>query len=217
MTTLKFNRKVTATMAFLSLFESPFAMGSQLSELLQKPLIAGASISADYGTQSPGKRLALKFTSPQNIRTMAESGKPARETLNQIQDSDFHDRTIVIAIDLFFWDSLDSNPKRSLEALHKLVGQVKARGIPLVLGDIPEIVAGFQPGRPALNKAIAQACADYSKCHVMPFDQMHRDLMKIGFVEVNGHKLSLHEIVPDGLHLSSIAADFLCEKLKSLL
>ena len=36
----------------------------------------------------------------------------------------------------------------------------------------------------------------------MSFDQLHRQVLKDGFLEIKGHKFTIKEHVPDGLHIS---------------
>lgn len=185
-------------------------------QILEKPLITGASVSADFGTESPGKRLALRFTSPDKIKTIAHGGTPGVQTVAKLMETDFADRTSVIAIDLFFWDSVIGEQHEVVSALHRIVALSKRHDLPVVLGEIPELLPERQPNRIALNSAIDKACKEYSNCFVMPFNQLHKKLKSQGYIDVNGKKLTVRDIVPDGLHLSAPASDFLADTMLNL-
>lgn len=107
--------------------------------------------------------------------------------------------------------------KEVLNALEKVVSLSKKHDLPLILGEIPELLPGRQANRAALNRDIDKACREYSKCFVMPFNELHKKLVKQGYLDVNGKKLTVRDIVPDGLHLSKSASDFLADTLLKLL
>src|SRR5688572_6905011 len=80
-------------MAFLST-QSIHAMSSEsskeaLNKLMEAPLIAGASVSADYNSLSPGKTLALRYTAKSKILTRAQGGRHGVETVKTIKAEDF--------------------------------------------------------------------------------------------------------------------------------
>lgn len=191
---------------------------SQLQKWLSAPLITGASVSADWASLSPGKKLALRYTDSRNILTVAQGGRPGVETIKSVRSAKLADRSIIIAVDFFFWDSTLPAPDASLKALDELVEKASAQKIPVVLGEIPALLpASYQPQRERLNEEIAARCAQYAKCFVMPFDQLHRQIMSDGYWLVKGKKLTIKQIVPDGLHLSQSAGDALADKLESVL
>ena len=111
---------------------------------MKKPLITGASVSADWLSDSPGKRLALRHTPKSNIKVIARGGNTSATTVATLKDSDLKDRTSVIAIDAFFWDSTLATSKASVETLRKLVERTEKLGIPLVLGEIPLLLPHWQ-------------------------------------------------------------------------
>jgi hypothetical protein len=86
-------------------------------KLLAAPLITGASVSADWNSLSPGKRLALKYTDSDKIRTRAVGGRAGVETIKALKDADFTGRSIVFALDFLFWDSTLESISGSLLAL----------------------------------------------------------------------------------------------------
>lgn len=185
-----------------------------VAALMKRPLILGASVSADYNSMSPGKKLALQYTSPSDIRTLARGGRMGRDTMMQVNDSSFEGRTIVIALDLFFWDSTAFDFRPSLDALHRLFSEVSRRKLPVVVGDVPLLLMpGYQRQRDAMNDAIRLESRVYPRCQVMPFDEMREELAEKGYLVMNGRKMTLREIVPDGLHLSDPAGDWLRDQL----
>ncbi|RZA05468.1 MAG: hypothetical protein EOP11_12770, partial [Proteobacteria bacterium] len=180
-----------------------------LRAFLEKPLITGASVSADQSSLSPGKKLCRRYHPQGDVRTIAFGGKRSTEILSRVKPADFDGRTIVIALDLFFWDSALPDPIEAIRALDGLLSYVRAQDIPVVLGEIPELLPGFQPGRARLNQAVAQAKETYPRCAVMPFEKMLRSVLTQGYLEIKGRRHGLFELVPDGLHLASFAGDYL--------
>src|SRR5687768_9532481 len=71
---------------------------SNAEQLFSKPLIAGASVSANYGTASPGRSAALRFTPEENISTVARGGTPGREIALRLDHSALKGRSLIIAI-----------------------------------------------------------------------------------------------------------------------
>lgn len=84
--------------------------------------------------------------------------------------------------------------------------------MPLVLGEIPELLPGRQVSRIRLN----QEMRHYEQCYLMPFDQLHCQVLKDGFLEIKGRKFSIKELVPDGLHLSQHTAEYLADIMFSI-
>lgn len=188
----------------------------KLDEIFERPLILGASVSADYRTDSPGKRLALRYTSADKIRTIAMNGQEGRDTLKQVNLRALKDRTIVVGIDLFFWDSTKANPQESTKALQHLLSQVKEKNIPIVLGDIPTLMPQYQPSLAKLNQELQEACRSYEKCHLLPLNQILQKTITDGYLVHQGHKYHLEELIPDGLHLVKPASEYLADQIAKL-
>lgn len=190
---------------------------ASLKETLNRPLIVGASVSAGQGASSPGRKLALRYTDESRIRTVAFGGKPGVEVLKQVSDPVLRDRSVVIALDLFFWDSALPSPAASLAALDRLIRRTSEAGIPVVLGEIPELLPGRQPSRVRLNREIHALCVERKGCHVLPLAVMLERALRDGFVEIRGRKYALHELVPDGLHLAPVASLHLADEIEKTL
>ena len=193
------------------------AMNFTAKTIFEKPFITGASVSADWNTKSPGKTLALRFTGAPKIQTVAIGGRPGKEMIKQVEEAKLNDRTIIIAIDFLFWDSTLSDFGSSHSALDKLVGLASARKIPIVLGEIPELLPGRQGLRQELNADIKKICASYENCYLMPFDRLYQELVKNGYLEIKGKKYKMAELIPDGMHLSSPATEYLADIMLDLL
>jgi hypothetical protein len=213
--------KVWLFMSLLTLSTNSVASSkiaeADLKKIFNKPLIIGASVSADYLAESPGKRLAKRYTKSSEIVTKAIGGRAGRDLLPTLAAKTFDDRSVVVGIDLFFWDSTFRDPKPSLAALDRLMTDVKKRNLPIVLGEIPGLLPSRQPQRAALNAAIHKACASYENCYVMPFDDLLSRIMKDWSLEIKGRKYSLLELVPDGLHMGDVAGDYLADMMKDVL
>jgi hypothetical protein len=188
-----------------------------LSEILYRPLIIGASVSADYLSSSPGKQLAQQFTEAHHIRTVAHNGASGRETINRLTANDWKERSIVIGVDLFFWDSIQGSLQASLNAMEKLVRKVQDMKIPLVLGEIPELIPSLQPSRKALNDEIHRICQEHRDFFLVPLDRLVKQILNDGYIEYRNRKYNFWELVPDGLHIGEVAGSFLAETMKEII
>ncbi len=186
-----------------------------LEKLFERPLILGASVSADWLAESPGKKLALRYTKPHLIKTIAFGGRPGLQVLKNVSPSDLKDRTIIIGVDLFFWDSTFTNADASVKALNELVAQTKELEIPLVLGEIPELIPERQPCIKPLNQALSKVANIHGHCHLMLFNQLMHQILEDGHLHIKGRDYSIPDLVPDGLHLGEIAGEFLADRLLS--
>jgi hypothetical protein len=212
-----FQKIIITAMVAIFFQVSALSKNALSAELLQKPLITGASVSADWGTLSPGKTLALRYTEKSNIKTIAFGGQPGREVIKKIQPNDFKDRSIIIAVDFFFWDSTLPEISNSIQALESMMSQASNLNVPIVLGEIPELLPGRQINRTRLNQEIVAKCASYKQCFLMPFDQLHRQVLREGFLEIKGRRYSMGELVPDGLHLSQPTTEYLADIIFAIL
>jgi hypothetical protein len=186
---------------------------TETRELFQKPLITGASVSANYGTASPGRRAALRFTSESDIYTIAQGGTPGRLIALHLDHAALKGRSVIIAMDLFFWDSTLANPESSLRAVESVIQKARSLSIPVLIGDIPELLPGRQPAREIMNAQIHSLCTKERGCYVWELDKLHRQVIQDGFLAIAGRQYRMSELVPDGLHLSDLASEFLADRL----
>ena len=191
--------------------------GATGNELFSAPLVIGASVSADYKTLSPGKILSLRFTDLANIHVHAEPGKTGREILASLDPGQLKKSSLVIAVDLMFWDATDAQRcASSVGALRAFARALQESPKTWVIGDVPPLLPGRQPCRDKINAAISDVCREPT-CHILGLDALYRQIVRDGFLVVKGKKLSLKEIVPDGLHLSPSASEEIADRLGQLL
>lgn len=122
----------------------------------------------------------------------------------------------MIGVDLFFWDSTLPSIEQSLASLKKLMEDIRHEELPIVLGEVPELLPGRQPHRQRLNEEITKVCSNYSRCYLMPFDRLHKQVLREGGIEMYGRWYTMRDIVPDGLHLVETAGDYLADVMLEL-
>lgn len=196
---------------------SPLARAENVRDICRAPLITGASISANYLTASPGRRLCLRHTEEKNIDTIARGGRNSLDLLPLVGEHALEGRTAVFALDLFFWDSVLRNSAKSVAGLKKLIQRAADAKIPLVLGDIPELMAGKQPGRKKLNAEITRLCKAPHGCYLVPFEALFARIRKDGGLLIDDRLVPLSELLPDGLHLSPAASEYIADGLQAIL
>lgn len=202
----------TVFVLVLSLFAASVANAYDLAKILERPLIAGASMSADWGATSPGKRLAQKYS--RDIDTVATPGASSLSIWGELQGS-LDGRTAVIALDLFFWDTRRASP--STTVLQALLKKASERNMPVVLGDVPEIFRGQQPGRAAMNEAIRSKCAAYAHCRLFSLDALYRKMNQERGMTIDGRFYGRDELLPDGIHPGDVASREIANRLGALL
>lgn len=212
MKTLTFWKRVTLSV-ITTLALDVQAAESGLKSVMKDPLILGASVSADWKAKSPGKLLALRYTDESRIKTIAYGGKSASYVLKKVDEESLKDRSVVIGLDLFFWDATLQSPDESLREMKKLLRAVKARDIPIILGEVPLLLPGMQPQAALINRELQKACEIYDKCTLVPFTSMLMKVLGEGSLTYKGRRYSLQELVPDGLHIGPIASQYLADTL----
>jgi len=186
-----------------------------LVQLLQHPLIVGASVSADWIAPSPGKYLVEQRAPTADVRTIARGRTTGAQVLKSVRPEDLRDRSVVIGVDLFFWDSTQSQCATSLEALRSLIHQTASLKIPLVLGDVPELLPGRHPCRDSLNREIRSA--QHRHVGVLGLEAIHREILTTGRLRYRGRSYAFGELVPDGLHVNTLATAYLADRLEGVL
>lgn len=191
---------------------------SHVQGLLARPLIFGASVSAGYGTPSPGMFLARREVAGADVRTLARGGAPGRAMIQSLTDRVLRDRTLLVTVDFLFWDSTNADSSPGLAALTELLERTREHSVPVVIGDIPELLPpGRQPSRIELNARIHALCAAQSHCRVIELDALNEQVRRDGYLEVRGHRYRHEELIPDGLHLSAPASEYIANRLLTLL
>src|SRR5690606_32414241 len=127
------------------------------------------------------------------------------------------DHSVIIGVDLFFWDSIYPTAPASVAALHTLVKEAKSAKIPLILGDIPDLLPGLQSQRAILNQELQQACARYSQCYLVPLSEVFQQIQRDRHLVYQTKRYTLRELLPDGLHLGPIASAYVADLMEDLL
>ena len=188
----------------------------KLKKIFHKPLIVGASVSADYHAISPGKKVALQYTQPENIKVIAQNGKPSFQMLPRLTEAVLKSRSSLVGVDLFFWDSFRAVPDESLQAMTSVFNKAKTNDLDLILGEIPEVVPFYQKSALVLNQKMRELCSGYAKCKILPLHGILREALSKGFIVHKNKKYTLSELLPDGLHISSAASDLLADEMIKL-
>ena len=202
-----------ATLTFFS-GSTGEARNTNLKTIFRRPLIIGASVSSGYATLGPGTRAALRFTSKSNIRNIARNGMRGAAYRN-LNTSFLKNYSVIIAVDFLFWDSVRSDFKESVRALDHLLNSAASLGIPVVIGDIPELIP-FQFNRSRLNREIRARCKTKNRCYVLPLVELHRQAEEEGIM-IRGKRYEYRDLTTDGLHLNSMGSEYLAEKIIELL
>lgn len=187
-----------------------------IAENLKSPLIVGASVSADFMSDSPGKILASKYTSSGNIKKVAQWGAGSSDILGRIKDRHLKNTTAIIGLDFLFWDSVDSSVSEASKNIGSLIGLAKQKNIPVIFGDIPNLLSG-QAHRTGINAALRSQCATYSKCKIFSLSQLYAEVNRSKGLTIRGKFVRKDELLPDGLHLSQIASEEIARRLAPLL
>lgn len=188
----------------------------KLNKILQRPLIVGASVSADHLSPSPGKVLALRYTDAKDIKVIARGGTLGREVVKYVSESTMKDRSAIIGLDLFFWDSFSSAPLESLQAVDKIVDFASQKNIPIVLGEVPALIPFRQNSLGVINKKIKEACQKYAQCKILPLNALLQKTLLDGYILQGGKKHTLDSLIPDGLHIARPASEYLADQIQSL-
>ncbi len=193
------------------------AEARDIGPTFKKPLIVGASVSGGYAAPGPGTVLSTRYTDPKNIRTIAYNGTPGHVVLKNILHHNLKDHSVIIGVDLFFWDSIYPTAPASVAALRTLVKEAESAKIPLILGDIPDLLPGLQSQRAILNQELQQACARYSQCYLVPLSEVFQQIQRDRHLVYQTKRYTLRELLPDGLHLGPIASAYVADLMEDLL
>lgn len=171
-------------------------------QLFSRPLILGASISAGYGTKDGGigAVLARMINPSAQITNKAISGATSLQSTSHLDLHSF-DPSIVLGLDLFFWDAVRGSINAKFESnTRKLVTTFAEKNIPLILGKVPvlelPLIGGY--GNTLLDKAkkvndLLESVA-FSQKNCLLYDPVPC-FLSMGFSGEN--------YFSDGLHLNS--------------
>jgi len=209
--------------------------GEHLKVLLGHPLVTGASVSAGYDVDarrdpsllSPGILAALSVGTPRaSILWKAKDGARGTELVPKLPDSDYNSCSLVIGVDLFFWDSVPdsgANVRATCARRTAIVSQFFARlrkaHIPIVIGNIPNLLGTFvsQSCADDLNARIVSECqlSGPTRCRILDLRRIH-ELAEKGQLVIGDRHVSLEDLLPDGLHLSELSANYIKDRILDL-
>jgi lysophospholipase L1-like esterase len=193
------------------------AQAKTMAPTFKAPLIVGASVSGGYAAEGPGTVLSKRYTEARNVRTIAYNGTPGHVVLKNVPSHTLKDHSIVIGVDLFFWDSIYPTGQASVAALKKLVQAAEEARIPLVLGDIPDLIPGFQSQRALLNQELKAACTRYKQCYLVPLSEVFQQIQKDRHLVYNSKRYTIRELLPDGLHLGPVASAYIADMIETMI
>jgi hypothetical protein len=182
---------------------------------LQKTFVVGASISNSFAAESPGEKAARIVGTLGNLTKKAVNGAKGLDLLPTVTVPE--GTTTMVGVDLFFWDSTLKNCGPSSEAMAQLIQATKARGINLVLGNIPPMMANQQTCMTALNAALQQNCTRQNQCYILDITTLFVSLAKGGTVTHKGRVYALKDLMADQLHVNEVGSEILATRILDLL
>lgn len=208
---------IVTTFTLGSSLGAAHAQAKDMRSTFKSPLIVGASVSGGYAAPGPGTLLSARYTEPKNVRTIALNGTPGHVVLKNLSQNTVKDHSIIIGVDLFFWDSIYPTGPASVAALQKLVHEAESANVPLVLGDIPELIPGLQRQRMLLNQTLQDACARYSQCYLVPLSEVFQQIQRDRFLVYQSKRYTFRELLPDGLHLGPVASAYIADMIETMM
>jgi len=187
--------------------------------LFARTLVVGASVSSDFRTASPGRRVARRLGTEGSLVEKARAGASGASIVPTLTDDDFATATVVIGVDLFYWDSRRdcAGGLAAVDAFFKLAAVHRT---PVVIGNVPALRAGpFGGGgacRDPLNARIAAACAAAPGCALLDLDKLWSQAAAAGGLKIDGRRYTSAELLPDGLHPSDVASESIAERIVAL-
>jgi hypothetical protein len=207
-------RPLLFALSFLLLLPQA-AEAANLKKIFRNTLILGASVSSGKVTDGPGTRAARRFGG--KVTNLAEPEQPVTDYEDDFNADYLEGYTSVIAIDLLFWDSSHFRVGPSIAKFDQLLAATSAKGIPLVIGDIPKLLSWWkQISRASLNRHIRRECVPAKHCYVLAFEDLHKQATGSG-IEIGGKRYRFEELVADGLHMNAIGSNHVAGMIVDLL
>lgn len=187
----------------------------KLACLLARPLVVGASMSAQHLAPDPGTLLARDHGSQKAVTRRAFSHQPSTVILPSVGDQDLAGASLVFALDLFFWDSKAGECRAAVQRVEEFAQRVRAARRPIVIGNIPPKGA---PCDAVVSQRIESLCAAMpAQCVVSDLRGLAEAAERDGSVLVNGVPVSKAELYPDGLHPSELGSRLLANGIEASL
>lgn len=173
--------------------------------------MVGASVSAGFLAPSPGHLLieASEGAAPEKTACFGcGSSAQVHKLVSAPKTTD-----TVVGIDLFFWDIMRGRCQEAVENFRKLKTWAQREKVHLILGNTPEVGSeGTRSCARQLNEEMA-AVSSQQGLTVVKLDRLSAQLEAQQGFEAFGHKYSLEEIRPDGLHFSRTGSILLAEEI----
>ncbi len=183
--------------------------------VLARPLILGASVSSQYAAIDPGTLLARKYGTADGITRHAKPKKPSSEILSGVSDLQLSTASVVVALDLFFWDSRSGDCGAAKQSVGLFAQRLSNTGARLAVGNIP--VTGGDCGEP-LSKTIADMCANLrSGCALVDLRTPSTQAAEKGGLDLRDSWITVDELSADQLHPSRVGAQVIALDLEKAL
>jgi hypothetical protein len=197
-------------------------------KLFSRPLILGASVSRGFGTTDGGPGTVIsKIINPKAVVTnKSMSGHTSVESAAGLNYFDSNP-SIVLALDLFFWDAARDLTGSTFESnAKKLFKSYQDKNIPMIVGKVPVGVrfpefikeAGSKKSAVKINKFLEEQCTLDKNCLLYDpkicFDMMGSPVSPEG---VNYFSDSMHTTNEGNLFCANIfVKSGLVQKLKAI-
>ncbi len=190
-----------------------------IEDVFKSPLIVGASLSANHqGIKSPGRLIASQLGFENNILQVAQPGGRSKFILASVNEQSLVGKSVVVAMDLFFWDSVDGLCDEASARAKRFIEMVAEAKVPLVIGNIPPLRQNLgQPCMKRLNETIRETCKTAPLCYELKLNEIYTEVAKAGGAKIKEQFYSEADLLPDGLHLSSAGVDMMAGEIKKLL
>ncbi len=198
--------------------------------------IVGASVSAGFGGTPFGD--AFTTAAP---RSLIESDAnvmlfrdPIGETAHQLQRAEAFHPTVVIALDLLFWDVYGSTDPawraRALDASLDGLDRVRRGGAWIVLGDVPLITTAAEwilakelvpapADLAAINAKVSAWAKGRERVMMVPLAAWTEPLRSGGSIALAPNEVvdAKTLVAPDGLHANALGTWYLLDRLDHLI
>lgn len=185
---------------------------SRMRCLLARPLIVGASMSDQLTATDPGTLLARKWGGGPGVVRRAQAGRPSPDILAEVSAEDLASASLVIALDLFFWDARRGPCATAVRHARDFLGRLEGVGARAAFGSLPP-----QAGEcgAAVSKALYKACrAAPSRCVVVDLGSPAEELDRTGVIDGDGGRVPRGAVTKDGLHPTELAARGIADALE---
>lgn len=207
------------------------ASAVDVAAMLDRSLEVGASVTAGKNPyrvpariDSPGKRLTSRYGVDGNLLSYGKDGSNSLDSMNRVPATEWSTRSMILAIDLFFWDSRHTGKDctDSVARVMEFAALMKKNQLYWLVGTIPNMSEGTvmkisQPCRDALNLQILSSCSGDAACTLADFNSLRAKLLADGGLTYKGKHYSFLQLQPDGLHLSGVASEHIVDLIQSRL